>query len=69
MVIYTAKTVSDPSTYVEDMMRWVWGLQSTFAYMLHCIVMIHDFEQREHQKVPMLKLIDFGMARELRDVT
>lgn len=40
--------------------------------MIDCLhttlVMIHNFEEREHTIVPMLKLIDFGMARDLRAI-
>ncbi|RYP93295.1 hypothetical protein DL770_000584 [Monosporascus sp. CRB-9-2] len=31
-------------------------------------IMIHNFEEREHKEVPMIKLIDFGMTRELRAI-
>ncbi|RYP39582.1 hypothetical protein DL767_002130 [Monosporascus sp. MG133] len=54
--------------FIERVGDWGKPLPNRMLWRLFLCLMIHNFEEREHKEVPMLKLIDFGMSRELREI-
>ncbi|RYP53579.1 hypothetical protein DL768_001443 [Monosporascus sp. mg162] len=54
--------------FIERVGDWGKPLPNRMLWRLFLCLMIHNFEEREHKEVPMIKLIDFGMSRELREI-
>ncbi|RYP11820.1 hypothetical protein DL765_007586 [Monosporascus sp. GIB2] len=54
--------------FIERVGDWGKPLPNRMLWRLFLCLMIHNFEEHEHKEVPMIKLIDFGMSRELRKI-